>query len=283
MEAPINGIGIYYVDTGKDAGRPSGEDAKDAGKREASPVVPVVFVHGMTFDHAMWRPQMDLLESRRRVIAYDLRGHGKSGVGDGQYTYRLFVEDLRSLLDHLGIEAAVLCGLSMGGAVALRTAELYPERVRGLVLCDTTCKPDTDESKQRRESAIQSIKRDGLAAFADAFLKTVFAPGSFSVHAETIESIRETMVSSSPLGLCGALLAQAARTDQCRRLDKISVPALLVVGSEDTLTPPSLMREMHERIPKSEFHVIPDAAHVSNLENTAEFNRVLVDFLDKIA
>ncbi len=264
MRVEINGIGLHYIDTGKRNG------------------LPMLFLHGMTFDHTMWSPQIELLKSKRRVIALDLRGHGKSGVGDGQYTFRMFSEDLVALMDYLEIDKAALCGLSMGGAIALRTVELYPERVGALIFCDATCHADSDEARKRRESAIQTIKKDGLGSFADGFLRMVFTPETFSNKMEIVESMRKVIVSSSPLGICGALLAQAARTDTSEILSKIAVPTLLIVGEQDSITPPALFRSIHERVSESELRVIPNAAHVTNLENRQEFNKRLMDFMNRI-
>lgn len=264
MEASINGIKINFIDSGKKDG------------------LPILFIHGMAFDHGMWLPQVEAFKQEFRVIAPDLRGHGKSGAGDGQFTYRQLAEDILGLLDFLDIEKAVLCGLSMGGAVCLRTFEFRPECVLALVLCDTTCDPDTEESKKRRELAIESIKKDGLAPFADGFLKTVFAASTFEKHEAPVEKMRNTILASSPLGLCGALLAQAARTDLCPVLPEIRVPVLVIVGTEDSLTTPDTMEKMAGRIPSSRFRAIPGAAHVSNLENPAVFNSELSDFLKRL-
>jgi 3-oxoadipate enol-lactonase len=251
----------------------------DHGKKYG---LPVVFTHGMLFDHRMWLPQIAALGNRFRVIAYDVRGHGKSTIGDGQYTYRMFVEDLVALLDHLQIESAVLCGLSMGGSIALRTVELYPERVRALVLCDCNGAADSNEAKCWRELAINEVKQNGLAAFAEDFIRKVFAPRTFSSRPEIVEMIRSTILGISPLAVCGALLAQAARTDTTSTFPLINVPTLLLAGEKDGLTPPSLMRSMHEKIPASEFRIISGAGHVSNLENAEEFNEHLLRFLDRL-
>lgn len=264
MEALIGGVRTYYIDTG------------------VRPGFPVVLIHGMTFDHRMWIPQIELFRRYHRVIAYDLRGHGKSEVGDGQYTYSRFVDDLTGLLDFLEVESAVLCGLSMGGAIAIRACVYHPERVRALVACDTTCGPDADDSKKQRELAIKAIKKEGLGPFAGDFLKKVFAPSSFETNKEVIEEIRKTIVSSSPLGICGALLAQAARTDLCAGLSGIAVPTLFVVGAVDALTPPGVMEKMREQVPGARMAIIPSAGHVSNLENVGEFNRVVGDFLEEL-
>jgi 3-oxoadipate enol-lactonase len=264
MELVANGIKMRFVELGDHT------------------ALPVVFVHGMTFDHEMWQPQIELLRETCHVVAYDFRGHGKSEAGDGQFTYRQLVEDLIALLDHLGIHRAVLCGLSMGGAISLRTIEMFPQRVRALILCDTTGNPDSNQSKYWREKAIQSIKQEGLRSFADDFLKSIFAPSTFETHPDIIERMRHTIVSSSPLGIRGALLAQAARTDLNPALPNIGVPTLIMVGEEDSLTPPAIAQAMHESIKGSELRIIPNAGHMSNLENTEAFNKHLLEFLRNI-
>ncbi len=264
MKTVLNGCEIFYIDEGNPDG------------------IPVFFIHGMLFDHRTWRPQIDALGRRFRVVACDVRGHGRSGAGDGQYTYRMFVDDLVALLDHLRIERTVLCGLSMGGSIALRTIELHPERVRALVLCDTHSAPDSNHAKYWREQAIEEIKRNGLKVFADEFLRKVFRPATFLSTPEIIEAVRSTILATSPAAVCGALLAQAGRTDTTPALSGINVPVLLLAGEEDALTPPSVMLSMQEKIPRSELRIIPDAGHVSNLENPTVFNNYLEEFLNKI-
>jgi 3-oxoadipate enol-lactonase len=244
---------------------------------------PVVFVHGFPFDHTMWEPQMRALPNHFRAITYDVRGHGGSDVGDGQYTIEFFVDDLVALLDHLVIEKAILCGLSMGGYIALRAFERHPERIKALVLCDTKSEADTNEGKIKRSSTLKSVKTDGVAIFADDFVKAVFAPQTIQTHPEILETIKGTIRANSPLGICGAALAMAARTDTTGILPTIKVPTLILVGEHDTLTPPSVAEAMHRQIAGSEFHAISAAAHMSNLENAPEFNRHLIDFLNRIS
>lgn len=264
MEAILNGNNVYYIEKGDPAS------------------LPVVLVHGMMFNHHMWDPQIEALSKDYRVIAYDIRGHGKSGVAGGQYTYRMFVEDLRSLLDHLQIDQAVICGLSMGGAVSLRFVELYPHSVRALVICDTTSKADTNEAKYRRENAIHSIKRYGMQSFVDGFVESVLDTDTLIRRSDLVALVRNMILTTSPVGACGALLAQAARTDTSDTLERINMPAMVIVGERDSITPPDVAQSMHQRIPNSEFHVIPDAAHVTNLENPEVFNEHLTMFLEKL-
>jgi 3-oxoadipate enol-lactonase len=264
MKATLGGYEVYYEDLGNPA------------------ALPVVFIHGFPFSHEMWRPQLTILGARFRAVAYDLRGHGKSGAGDGQYTFEFFVDDLVALLDHMKIEKAVLCGLSMGGYIALRTVERNPERIRGLILADTQAKADSDETKLRRGASIKAVKAHGVNAYAEGFVKTAFAPESFKKKADAIDMIRRIIESNSAPGVCGALLALATRTDTTDALAGIRVPTLILVGEHDALTPVSASKEMHERIDNSEMHVIQNAAHMSNLENPEAFNNHVIDFLARL-
>jgi 3-oxoadipate enol-lactonase len=261
MKAVVNGGEIFYVDAG------------------ISKAAPLVLIHGFPFSHEMWDPQIEALQKRFRLIVYDLRGHGKSAVGDGQYTLEFFVDDLLGLLDHLKLERAVLCGLSMGGYIALRAVERNPERVSGLILADTQAKADSNEAKLKRAAAIKSVKANGVKAYAEGFVKSVFAPQSL---ANSKAAVMRIIQENSSLGICGALLALASRTDTTDALPGIKAPTLILVGEHDTLSPPSASQEMHNRIPNSEIHVIPNAAHMSNLENSEAFNKHLLDFLGRL-
>jgi 3-oxoadipate enol-lactonase len=243
--------------------------------------IPIVFIHGFPFSHEMWEPQMRVLPNSYRAIAYDVRGHGKSEVGDGQYTIELFVDDLIALLDHLVIDKAILCGLSMGGYIALRAVERHPSRVAGLLLCDTKSEPDTNEAKIGRTTTLKQLKSAGLNVFAEDFLKRIFWDKSFERNPQAIELIRKIILANSPLAIGGALLALASRTDTTSALESISIPTSLIVGNYDKLTPPAVMQSMQTKIGGSELKILPDAGHMSNLENTKEFNETMLEFLKR--
>lgn len=241
--------------------------------------LPVTFVHGFPFSHRMWRPQLESLSDDFRCIAYDLRGLGTSQVGDGQYTMESYVDDLVGLLDALDVEAAVVCGLSMGGYIALRGIEREPDRFLGLVLADTRSGQDTDAGKLKRAEAIRTIKARGLHAYAEGLLEQLLAPETFERAPALVDRIRRIVESSEPQGVCGAQLAMAARTDTTGVLPLIDVPVLLLVGELDRLTPPDVAEEMRARVPDAELRVVPGAAHLSNLENPEAFNGALRAFL----
>lgn len=259
-----SGVSINYVERGTPAG------------------LPVVFIHGFPFSHRMWDAQMRALPHGIRAISYDLRGHGESQVADGQYTIEFLVDDLIALLDHLVIDKAVLCGLSMGGYVALRAIERSPERVRALVLADTRSEADPNEAKIKRAATIMAVKRDGVPAFAETFVKAVFAPQNLSGQPQAVESIKSIIRGNTQLGIAGTLIALAARTDTTASLAKITVPTLIMVGEHDTLTPPAASESMHAAIKGSQLVVVPGAGHVANIENEAVFNQALVSFLKNV-
>ena len=265
MKVKLNGITMNYTERGLPQG------------------LPVVFIHGFPFSHSMWEPQMKALPNNIRAVTYDVRGHGESDVADSIYTIELFVDDLIALLDHLSIERAVLCGLSMGGYIALRAFERHAERFKALILCNTRTEADTNEGKVKRSASIRTVKAEGVAAFADGFVKAVFAEKTFQANPSAVEMIRALIKRNSPLGICGTLIALAARTDTTAVLPSIRIPTLILVGAEDKLTPPSASESMRDRIAKSEMHVIPNAAHMSNLENPEEFNAHLIHFLKRMA
>ena len=263
MKAVINGLTVNYELAGRTDGRP------------------VVFIHGFPFSQAMWQPQVEALPSDLQIITYDVRGHGESDIGDGQYLIEFFVDDFFGLLDHLKIRRAVVCGLSMGGYIALRAIERNPERFAGLVLADTRSEADTNDGKSRRAASIKTVQTSGVKVFADGFLKAVFAADSFESKPESIEFIREIIEKTSPVAIIGNLIALAARTDTTASLSSIKVPTLILVGEHDTLTPPAAAQAMKEKISKSELVTLRNAAHMSNLENHEAFNQALKKFLSK--
>jgi 3-oxoadipate enol-lactonase len=263
MKINLNGIHINYTEHGS----PNG--------------VPIVFLHGFPFSHEMWNPQVNALPEQYRTIAYDIRGHGASDAGDGQYSIEFFVDDLVALLDHLHIQQTILCGLSMGGYIALRMYERFPARIIGLILSNTKSAADSDETKIKRSATIRAIKQTGLHTFAENFLKSVFWNETFRSNPSAVNSIRELIVTNSSLGICGTQLALAARTDTTHVLSTINVPTLVMTGEHDVLAPPSEAREMNAMITESELHIIPNAAHMSNMENSEEFNHLLKVFLER--
>lgn len=252
---------------------------EDQGPREARPLV---LIHAFPLNLTMWSAQIQALSAEHRVIAYDLRGLGESDVGDGQYTIELLVDDLIALLDHLRIGKTIVCGISLGGYIALRALERHPERFSALVLCDTRSEADSDEAKIKRSAGLRLLKEKGVPSFAEEFVKPAFAPETFKTNPEIVHTAKGMILKNSPLGIGGALLALASRTDTTESLKRLSIPTLVLVGEKDQITPPSAALSLKEKIPNAQMHVIPNAGHLSNLENPAEFNRRLTAFCREI-
>jgi len=261
MKLAINGAMINVAEAGDSSARP------------------VIFVHGFPFSQAMWHHQVSAVVGQFRVITYDVRGLGDSSAGDGLFTIEGHVDDLISVMDHLGIHTAAIVGLSMGGYIALRALERNPGRFSAAVLCDTRSEADTNEARLNRAKAIADVKQRGSAAFADDFLKKVFASDSFRRKPEEVALIRDIISRTSPLSIAATLLALAARTDTTASLKRIAVPTLILVGEHDTTTPPEASRAMHEQIAGSTLHIIPDAAHMSPMENPEIVNAHVLRFL----
>ncbi len=239
----------------------------------------IVFIHGFPFDRSMWTEQAALLGKDHFVATFDMRGHGETDAGSGQYLVEFFVDDLIALMDNLGMERACVCGLSMGGYTALRAIEREPSRFSGLILCDTKSTADTNAAKLNRANHIKTILDGNKKLFADGQVKALFAPASFEKNKEAVEKIRKTIESTKESALIGTLIALAARTDTTESLGRITVPTMIIVGDEDKVTPPSEAEAMHSKIKSSTLVRIHGAGHLSNLENSGEFNAALLNFL----
>jgi 3-oxoadipate enol-lactonase len=247
----------------------------DAGSGPA-----VVFLHGFPFDRSMWRGQVERLSAGFRVIAPDLRGHGETTVTRGPSTMEEMAEDVVSLLDELNVPRAVVCGLSMGGYVALALYRAHPSRVRALVLADTRAKADTEDARRTREENAQRALAEGMGPIVDSMLPKLLSERTREGEPETVARVREMMLGLKPEGAAAALRGMALRRDQTDLLPKTDVPVLVLVGSEDVITPPSESEAMHALIEGSRLQVVEGAGHVSNVERPDEFGRALAEFLE---
>ncbi|MFC2084899.1 alpha/beta fold hydrolase [Bacteroidota bacterium] len=242
---------------------------------------PIIFVHGFPFDHNMWHNQISQLQKDYYCISYDIRGLGESYVGDGQYTMEAYVDDLFSIIDKLGIQKPVLCGLSMGGYIILRAAEKSPESFMGLILCSTRAEADDDKGKLGRADKINQINVEGLEKFANEFVANLFAEETVKNKSKLFYEIINSVKQNNPLGVKGALIAMLCRTSTVKFLRKIKIPVLLIAGSLDKLISPKMMKAMADKINESEFAITPRAGHMTALENPGFVNDVIKGFLKR--
>lgn len=260
LTIPVNNFHLSYDDVGEGS-------------------TPIICLHGFPFDKTMWKVQLDFLKSKYRIIACDIRGFGKSTDEESHLSIDLFSEDLIAFMNELNIDKAIICGLSMGGFIALNAMKRFPDRFEKLILCDTQCIADTPEVKEKRYNIIEDINNNGVTNFNEGFIKSVFHKDSLSNKKNLVEKLRGVVFANSENIIKKGLIALAERTETCLSLNEITIPTLIICGREDEVTPLVQSESMLSNIKGSILHVIENAGHVSNLEQPQEFNEQLLNFL----
>jgi pimeloyl-ACP methyl ester carboxylesterase len=262
MKIEINGINI---------------DCRDEGEG-----LPVIFIHAFPLNQTMWDEQVTGIRGTCRAITLDLRGFGRSGFARTAHSIDQMAADVRGLLKGLGIDRVVLVGLSMGGYVTFAFYRNHPECVRALVLADTRATADTQEGRERRIKSAEKAERDGSAAIADDMVPMLLGRSSLNARPDLIARTREMIEANSPAGIAAAQRAMAARRDSTDLLAAMNLPVMIIVGSEDSLTPPIEATTMHQAIRGSRLEVIQGAGHLSNLEQPRLFNEALIEFIQPL-
>ncbi|GIW28834.1 MAG: hydrolase [Meiothermus sp.] len=234
--------------------------------------VPVVFLHAFPYSPAMWAGQLEVVKGHP-VLYPDILGFESLESAAAH----VLVE-----MDNLGWQKAVFVGLSMGGYVIFRLWNLEPERFSGMVLADTRATPDTPEGAHLRLEQAERIRREGMQFFPEATLKGHLGATTHARRPELVAQVRQAQLEADPSRVAKSLEALARRPDSVPLLSSISVPALVLVGEEDTLTPPADARQMATQIPDSRMLILPEAGHLSNLENPKAFNTALRGFLAEL-
>lgn len=239
----------------------------------------ILFIHGYPLSHTVWEPQLAGLEGWTR-IAPDLRGMGQSDAPDLGYSMATYAEDLLALLSALGVERAVLCGLSMGGYVAFEILRRAPERVRGLVLMDTRAEADTPEGRRARETAMALARDGGSVAIAESMLPKILSPTVQAENPSLVERVRQMMAATPVAGITGAIGALRDRPDSTGLLLELAeMPTLVIVGEQDQLIPPDKVRAMAAAIPGARFELVKGAGHLPTLERPDATTALLGEFL----
>lgn len=245
----------------------------------------VLLVHGFPLDHTLWNAQIESLAERYRVLVPDLRGFGHSGPAEDTVTMEQFADDLAGLLDALGIDGPiVLGGLSMGGYIAMAFLRKYPQRLRGLALCDTKAAADSDEAKAGRLATAERVLREGPEFLAQTMLPKLLAPASLEKK-DLVDRVRRMIVAQPPAAIAAAQRGMAQRPDSTDLLGRLPCPALFLAGEHDALSPPADMRQLAAACRTANgrpgtFVEISGAGHLAPLENPAEVNAALHSFLE---
>ena len=266
MIAALHGVQIGFDDTG-------------AG-------TPVLFVHGFPHDRTLWDDQCSALSTHVRCIAPDLRGFGESVADDlphdAPHSVDQYADDLAQLLAHLDVKQAVVCGLSMGGYVAMAMWRRHSQLVRALVLCDTKAGADSDEGRRKRDELMALAQREGSDGIAKEQLDGMLGKTTREKRPDIVART-ETMMRRVPVaGIVGALTAMRDRPDATPTLQRVTVPTLVVVGDEDVLTPVAEAQRIVAALPpeaRAKLEVVRGSGHASCMERPAAVTHVLADFL----
>jgi 3-oxoadipate enol-lactonase len=242
----------------------------------------ILFVHGYPYNHTIWAAQMAALDGYKR-IAPDLRGMGQSDSPDLGYSMATYAADLAALLDAVGVDEVVLCGLSMGGYIAFEFLRSWRRRVRGLVLVDTRAEADSPEGRRARDAAAALARERGAAAIAEEMLPKSLAPPTLTRSPEVVERVRAMMAATPVAGIVGALSAMRDRLDSTALLPTLGdIPTLILVGEMDEPTPPARAQAMAEAIPGARLVVIPRVGHLSPVEGADQVTQALRQFLGNL-
>ena len=244
-----------------------GFDAQGQSER-----LPILLLHGVGSDKSVWRPQLEFFGRSRRAIAFDYPGYGESTLQPGA-TRDDFSSAILAAMDALEVERAHICGLSLGGVIAIAMHALAPERCASLILADSfAVHPEGEAIHQRSVEASRAVAmRDLAEARVDMLLGSAAAS---ALRAEVVETMAAIDPEAYRIGAEAVWLA-----DQGDRASKIDVPVLILCGDEDRITPPALSEELAAIIPGARFELIAGAGHLSNAEQPAAFNQAVERFL----
>ena len=262
MKIEINGIHLDY--------------------REAGTGTPVILVHAFALEQTMWDAQVAALKDRYRVITIDMRGFGNSAVVKGTSQMKQMAADVHEVMKALAIDKAIMVGLSMGGYVLFAFYRAFKDAVQALVFADTRATADTEEARANRLRSAEKAEREGAAAIADETTPKLLGDTTLSNHPDLVKRVHTIQAANSPDGIAAAQRGMAARPDSTDLLAEIVCPTLVIVGTEDKLTPPSEAELIHRGIRNSKLRVIEHSGHLSNMETPDEFNKILIEFIDSL-
>lgn len=266
MYTTVNGIAMHFEVHGPTHGQP------------------LLLIHGFPLSGKLWQPVIPLLQDQFKLIVPDLRGFGRSELSHHvepgmsvSTSIVQYADDLFSLLEAIGeTRPMVVVGLSMGGYIALEFYRRYTSQVQGLVLADTRAQADSAEQRRQRYATAQRVLDEGSHVVANAMVDKLFAPQTSS---ELREQWRELMRETSRESVASALLAMAVRSDCRLLLEKIYCPTLIIVGERDVITPIADAQLMHRAILASDLSIIPEAGHMTPVEQPVLFAAALQRFV----
>ena len=241
-----------------------------------------VWAHAFPLSAEMWRPQLEAVLPSWRYVAPDLAGFGGTDDTAGPASIDDFADDLGALADHLGLVRFVLGGLSMGGYTVFGGVRQFSSRLDGVILADTKAGADSPAAREGRQKMLGLVTSDGVSAVADEMLPKLLGGTSQRDDKGLVAHVRTLIESNTARGVSRAIERLRDRPDSAPLLARISVPALVLVGEEDGVTPPAEAHAMAAGLPNATLEVIPRAGHLANLEAPAAFNGAVATWLEKL-
>lgn len=242
---------------------------------DGAPVV--VLLHPLATHSALWQPQLSVWSNRFRVVCVDLPGHGRSPVLPDVTTLSQYAEEVRLVLDALGVDHAALVGLSLGGMVAQAFALDWPERTRALVLAHTSARTEP-AIRDLWSTRLQQAADEGMAAQVPAILGRWFPPDFAASAPMTLQWVAE-QIASTPFEGYAAAIGAIQRLDHLDQLRHITAPTLVVAGEQDTAASPALARMMADRLPNATMTTLPGSGHIGNVQLPLAFTETVGAFL----
>lgn len=243
----------------------------------------LLLIHGFPLDATSWNEQVSGLADVANVIAPDLRGFGNNTRELPEaMTMEAHAQDLKDLLDEHEVEQVVLCGLSMGGYIAMAFAEQWPERVNGLILANTKATADDAEAREGREQSARNAVQKGMGVVARAMVPKLLSEVSRSAMPEVAQRVEDIIARQRPEAAAASSRGMAERSDKVEWLRNAGFPVLVITSEADELMPLPTSEAMADAATNSKLVVIPDAGHLSNVESPERFNAAVRDFLKGI-
>lgn len=263
MKAAINGTTLAYSDRGRG--------------------LPLLLIHGFPLCRKMWRPQAEALAKVGcRVVTPDLRGLGESGLGAAPVSMDIYADDMVGLMDYLGIDKAVVGGMSLGGYVLFNLLERYPDRVAAPIFITTRAVGDDDAGKARRTALAEACRARGIGPVAEVFRTILFASATQMDDSALVDEVFEWVGTTGPRGAAAALIAMRDRKDYLPLLDTICQQSLVIGADQDLAAPLENARLIAEGLPHGELCILKGGGHMVNLEQPAVFNEAILKFLARL-
>lgn len=240
----------------------------------------VTLSHSLACNYEMWEREVELLAKRFTVLAYDSRGHGGTSAPPGPYTLGMIADDVKAMYDALGIRKSHWIGLSMGGVFGLATALKYPGIFESMVLADTSSRLSPEGIEAFRDR-VAKVRAGGMEAMVEPTLKRWFKDSFRAKEPALMQRVAGWIRGTPAEGYIG-ISAAIPTIDVTHRLGEIGVPCLALVGADDIAMPPVFSETLVKHLPNAELVVIPDAGHLSNLEQPGAFEAALCNFYDRI-